>query len=780
MYEEEQDEQLIAYQQAEQLEDLEVNLGFWRRAPLSGSLPITDIIKREAYQLMTAFEFNQTRFFIPANQVARENIRYHKGHQYSAEDTIKTLAQNRKPYRFNQIEQFVRQFCGEQRGQRTDMLAIPRTDISATFAEAMNHYMRWVCYKNKWHDTHSDIFLDGIVGGWGVATAYLDPRNPFANPILERVYPFEMMWDIATASNARLDGTNFLWRGNFDTVANMIDQFPESAEIIRRNGGAVDRNMYAFHTTKQPVISSITNRPTLDTTYQTWNDLMNPNMIFRREFYHRRYEHRWVVRDGTTNTEEVFLPNRDGSCPQEAIDFAQAALQFYQDPYIIQEFDVQTPLVSRPFPKQVAYVDKYVFAGSALIFFQTYQTDQYPYKFFIPTWQDGELTSYIESLKDPQRFVNRLLMFIDEEAGGAKGGAVVNKRYLDGSWEDDDIKEYAVQTNPVWITDKDPADFKIEDFIHTYGPPPGRPEAPMLLQHVESLLDRLGGGSNIIGGAAFAGQSGKSAEALTAAAGITHIPVYDKDNFFQEDVGKLIISYAPKLDPSIRMFVTNEYREPSATSFLEHKLGTVFKPEDLDFGIEIAEVIASQDKRERQFAKFAMMMQTTFPNDIAGQQAAMPSLIKNSGLEASEQRDFLTRYEEITAQMNQAAAEQAKFDRDMEVWKMEQGQEKINVSRYGYDVQRELALKLNITGSLEEMGPAAQATMWNKMGIPADPGTIMEDNALQSTMQQAERNIAHANFNALTPKWEREKGSRTAKGVPTPKDRMNRQTPKAK
>lgn len=780
MYEQDIAEPQVTIEQQEQLQDADINLGFWRNMPFSGSLPFDDALERKVFQMMSAFEYNQVQFFIPANILFRENMRYYKGHQYSSEDVIQILAQNRKPYKFNQIEKFVQQFCGEQREQRTDMVANPRTDISATFTEAMNHYMKWVCYMNKWHDAHSDIFEDAIVGGWGVAGAYLDPRNPFAHPILERCYPLEFMWDIRTAKNARLDNTNFLWRGTFETQANMLDQFPEAADKIKRNSGTIDQNMYAYYTIPTPTVSSAANKLTLDTVFDPWYNLLNPQIVFRREFYHRRYEGRWVVRDGNTNTQEEYYANPDGSCPQEAIDFAIASYNFYLEPEIQQQFGGSPQLISQPYWEQVAYVDKYVFAGSALIYYKTFRTDQYPYQFFIPTWKDGELTSYIESLKDPQRFVNRMFMFIDEEAGGAKGGMVVNKRYLDASWNDDDIKEYGVQTNPTWIIDKAPEDFKVEDFIHTYGPPPGRPEAPMLLQHVESILDRLGGGSNIIGTKAFAGQSGRSAEALTANATVTHIPVYDKDNFFQEAVGKLIMSYAPMLDPSVRMYVTNEFKEPVVTSFLEHQLGETFKPEDLDFTVEITEVIASRNEQERKFNKWMTVLQTTLPNDIAAQRAAMPTLVKNSGLEASEQRDFLSEYQAITTQMDKASAEQADFERKMEIWKMQQGEQNIDVKKMGIEVQKELGTRLNFTGDFNELGPAAQATLWNKVGVPAHPGTILQDNALQSQFDQAKRDVAQSHFNALTPKWEKEKGARSAKGVETPKDRKNRQTPKAK
>lgn len=779
------EEQIAEIQEGEQLTDLSVNLGFTpNRVPLSDSLPINMIIEREALQMVSAFEYNQVRFFIPANRIAHENIRYYNGHQYSQADLSAVLGQNRKPYQFNQIEKFVDQFCGEQRTQRTDMTTIPRTDISATFSESMNHYMRWVCQSNKWHDSHSDIFRDGIVAGWGVAGAYLDPRNPFAHPMLERISPFQFMWDVATASNARLENTNFLWRGNFDTMANMMDQFPDQADLIRRNAGTVDQNMYAYYTIDQPVISAPANSLQLDNTFYTWNNLMNPNMVFRREFYHRRYEHRWVVRDGITNTEEDFMPNPDGSCPQEAFDFAEAAYLFYQEPTIVEEFmapfGIQAPLISEPFRKQCSFIDKYVFAGSALIYRNTYRSDQYPYKFFIPKWYDGELTSYIESMKDPQRFLNRLYMFIDERAGGFKGGVVVNKKYLDPSWQDADIVEYGIQTNPVWLVDKDPQDYPIEQFVHTYGPPQNGPEASELLNRVGAEIDRMGGGANLVGYQESSGQSGRSSEALIAQATLTHIPIYDKDNFFQEDVGKLIISYAPMLDPSVRMFVTDEYKNPVATSFLEHKLGTVFKPEDLDFSIEITEVVASKNEQERRFNKLAMVLQTVLPNDIAATRAAIPMLMKNTGLEASERKEFLENYARENEAMAKAAQEQAQFEREMEQWKMQQGQENIEVKKEALQVQRELGTKFNVTADFTELGPLTKASILNRQGVAAHPSMVWQDDAAKAQMDRVVRNTAQSDFNKLTPQWEKDKGNRADKGVQTPKDRKNRTTPKTK
>lgn len=769
-------------EQIEQLQDLRYSQGFInpsRPASYVGAGGITEAIRREATSRIGMFETNNFTFFKAANSCWRENDNYYMGHQYSPTDLALTLKQGRKPYKFNLIQKFIEQFLSEQRTQRTAMIARPLTELSEQFADVMSHYMQWVCQTNRWDDSHSDIVRDGIVGGWGVAGAWLNPRDPLTAPYVGRQFPLEFMWDVNSATNARLANTNFMWRGGFVSVTDLIDEYPDQKDVIISNIGSLDRNMYAYYTRKEPVVSSTANQPALDYKFSMFNQVYWQDIIFRREFYHRRYEKRWVVRDGVSGTHKTFLPDGNGECPMEAINFAKSVYQFYMNPQIRQMFGIVQPLVTAPFEAEVAYIDRYVFAGSTMIDMKTYESDRYPYVMFIPLYYDGELTSYMESLKDPQRYVNRMFSFLDERAGGPKNGIVVNKRYLDDQqWNDQQIENKFTDTNPVFIVDKDPEDFTLEQFIKPFAPAPPSPQADKLLADSLQFVDRIGGGANLVGSQAFAGQSGKSATVLSQQGSGSHLLIYDKDNFFQEDVGELIMSYAPYIDPTVRMYITDEYDEPIGTSFLSNNIGTIFQASDIKYSVEITETQPSRSRMEQQFQQTMMVMQTVLPGDPLAAQAMMPILLKNSGMPPKDRKQFLQTYQALQQAQSQAAGQQQQFEQQVELQKLQNTQDSTKAKLQVAQIQREPRLNVGLTGDLSQMGPMSKASTFSALGIPATPGVMLQDDALKSTLDLAVQNKYHQEYNKNTPSWEKDKGSRAAKGIQTPKDRMNRSKPK--
>jgi len=56
----------------------------------------------------------------------------------------------------------------------------------------------------------------------------------------------------------------------------------------------------------------------------------------------------------------------------------------------------------------------------------------------------------------------------------------------------------------------------------------------------------------------------------------------------------------------------------------------------------------------------------------------------------------------------------------------------------------------------------------------ADPLRVLEDKALNAAFDQDVANVQQENFNKRVPAWQRESGSRAAKGVSTPKDKRQR------
>lgn len=771
-----------AVQSQEILQDTADNRG--QKIPIRSAQPINTRIAREIYERMEAFEFKQRIYFGRWNENARETLDYHQGHHWSVQDMTDILMQGRKPYEFPIVRSFAQAIIGEQIQQRTDMRCVPKTGISEDFTEAMNHYLRWALQINNWQATASDIYRDGVIIGVGVTGVSMDYNDPFGRPKIEQCYPFEFMWDIQTARDSCLNGIKELWRGTLVPVSEAIDEFPEAREQILKTAGSVDRFMYAYQTMKKPKIKAPANKLYLDATVNTWS-VYNRDMVFRREFYVRRYEPRWVVRDGETNTESDFPQTQQGY--SDAMAYAKTTYNFYLHPQILQQFQITSvtdpatgqqvpqPLISEPYKKNVCFVDKYVFFGTTLVYSRTVRTETLPYKFFVPEFYYGDLTSHMEHGKGLQRYVNRMAMFIDEGASGMKGGTVTNKAYLDDNkWTDDQIRRFSVQPNPNWIVDKDPSEFPIEQFIKTYPSSFNPQQASELLRLAKDNVSDMFGGPNAIGLQAFAGQSGRDAKEMHDQASVKTLPLLDKWGSTQSQVGEELIARSQDLNPSVEMYVTNEYLEPEKTSFAAHNLGEIFTPMDLSYSVEIEEVVASQTEQARKYAQLTTVMQTLLPGDPDAAGAMLPMILQNANIDPSDRREFLNNYNQAKQARQQAEAAQQQQENDVEQHKLAQEDARIAIKAKEQDFIEQNNPKISMVIKPENTPSAMMATIMQKAGIAADPKTIMQDRAVHTLFEQDKADLAQKHFDRLTPSWQRQSGNRAAKGTMTPKNKNAR------
>lgn len=757
-------EQLLHDQEI--LQDFADTRGTYVARPVSASDNIDESISREAYERLEWFEFRNRQFFMRWNENFRETMNYLNSHQWNTDQQADFISQGRKPYVFNEIGTFFQAMLGEQITQRTEARVSPKTDISENFAEAMNHYLHWVFQENRYQHTLSGVFRDGVGPGLGVVSTMLDPRNPFEQVKIEQCFPLEFMWDTMTAT-PEISDSDFIWRGRFTSVGAACDEYPEFKEQIARHAGTLDRYMYAWNTIRKPMVASPANKLWTDSPVNSWSYL-NRDMVFMREFYHRRYEHRWVVRDGTTNTEAHFQTQ------QEAQDFAESTYWFYKQPVIMQNFGVSEPMISEPFERQCPFIDKYVFFGSQLCFRKTYKTETYPYKFYAPTEWHGDLTSKMEHGKGPQRFINRIMAFVDEIASGWKGGVAINRAYLDDSMTDDDIRQYGVQSNPMWIVNKEPESFPLENFVKPIPVQQTGQLAGYLLQALKDNIDKMFGGANAIGLEAFAGQSGKSASELSSRASRQNVPLYDKLRWFSREVAEQAMYYSQSLDPSVQMYVTDEYGDSASTSFLQHQLGTIFQPEDLSFSVDITEQSASQGEREAEYDRLNMLAQTVLPKDPMAIQALMPILLKNSNVDPRDRKQFQQTYAQLSNAQAQAGQDQVEFEREMEMKKLDIELMRLQVKKYEIEQTAQNTTRLMLSGKMEDLNPAEKATYLQKLGMDADPETVLQDMAVGGLFKQQVRDVAQSHFDALTPAWQKAAAKNSAKGVETPKDRKNR------
>ncbi len=534
--------------------------------------------------------------------------------------------------------------------------------------------------------------------------------------------------------------------------------------------GGLDQRSYALQTMVKPKVHA----PQSDIFGQyEWpgKQIWSYDNIFIREFYARSSKDKFVIYDGITGDKQPF------DTEEEAIEWGTWLFNFYSQPAVQVLYDLFqedgvpiTPPISRPKFEKCKYVTQSVFAGPSLVHWQEFETDSIPYKAFIPQFYDGDLTSHFEQGKAPQRMWNRLMAAVDERESGPKPGVAINAHYLPPDWDEDKIRDFWVQMNPMLIINKNDQNFDWEKVIHQM---PGAPKDAglyNLMGQMQLTLDNLFGGPNSRGQQAFAGQSGKSAEALMASASNQLIPIWDKNNFFQKEVGLEAIALMKHLDPAVRMSVTDEFDERINSSLQEFGVKNV---EDLSYSIHVSTVVASPTKQAEDLGRLTFVMQTMSDE---GQEDLIPDVVQNI-LPPSQYRKYMQR----RAAREEGQAKAAQAAQQFEIW--ERTTKLNNETLRLQNQEREISWKeqnqpkISIGGKPGDYPVGLLSQIMNNAGPgygEYEPGPVLVDRAVQATFDQDVANVGQRDFNRLTPPWQRKEGSRGPKGTMTPKDKKQR------
>lgn len=733
-----------------------------------------------AREEIDSFEFQMVPFFQPRAEIHRENFRYYQSHQWSDEDIRVHLQQKRKPYAVNIIRTYFKTLLGEQRSQRTDFRAVPMNPLVEEKTDGMNHFLRWFARKNNWNDVGSDIFRDGVIGGVGVAGVMRDYNDPFAFVACDRFYPLQFMWDIPSAKDPLLKGTKYLERMDYVDLSQAIDEFPQWAEEIRSNAGYQgDRYLFSQQALPRPMIHAPANQLQYPITYNPYLYQAFRNYIFKREFYRRRYERKFCVRDGTRSIVRYFDLSAQGY--DKAVDFVKESLDYYANPDIAQMLAQRNKqvLITAPYEQNAPYIDKLVFFGQKLVQVVSSQQDSFPYKFYIPEWIDGELTSEFEHGKGLQRYINRVTSFLDQSASGVKGITVYNKKYFDDKWTSDKIRQEIVSSNPVLEFDVEDPDFDVRKVFSNIAPPADGQKASVLAETMKGELMQMFGGPNAIGQSAFAGQSGKNAAELHAQASVRNIPLYDKWRGFQAQVGEEGLKQAAFMDETVQQVIRGDYGEIVQSSFVDANIS----PQDaLEFEVDIDEVVASPSERASRLQQLTIIAQTN--EEIA--QVVAPMMIEDLGLDFAQKK----RIADGLAQSAQARADQSQHERNMEEREMalrEKTQaDQAESKRRELDILAANMTKLSISAKADGTTPSAiLSELLNKGGVAADPAGVASDMVAHRVINTDLNTLDQKAYDANMPEYEKDaiKNKVAVKktgGTTTPKDRRARSGKKNK
>jgi len=160
---------------------------------------------------------------------ALEDFRFRDGDQYTDDEKKFLEAESRPHVVFNRTGVLVDAVVGSEIGNRREVRYVPREMSDTKGNELLTSSAEWFRDQCDAEDEESEAFKDTVTAGMGWTDTRLDiETNPQGDAKVERINPFEMVWD-ASASKANLVDTERRWRVRKYSMKKAMGMFPDVA-----------------------------------------------------------------------------------------------------------------------------------------------------------------------------------------------------------------------------------------------------------------------------------------------------------------------------------------------------------------------------------------------------------------------------------------------------------------------------------------------------------------------------------------------------------------------
>jgi hypothetical protein len=708
------------------------------------------------------FEQRHVPIFTAINEYHNQNVDFALLSRQWTDDERQVFAdQGLLPYINNTMRSFALHALGEKMGQRTEWKARAKRPEHDAYATAANIGMNWAARVSKWKMSEQYVYRDAMVGCRGVAGVRRDPKNPMGGILLERYRPQEFMWDVATARDPRLTGTKYMERVYLDTRTNMMCEFPEWANEIMTHTAP---GMWGLHFSTlqamiQPKIDAPTGSGGFATVFQPLSTNVWRDQILRREFFRRHPLKKYRVVDGYRKKIIDFYT------ADQATAWMRATREYWKNILAANGMDGVEPMVSDVQPVFVDVIERVMLAGNIVLRVEEFGQDMFPYHFFVPEWIDGSITSFFGHGKDHQRIINRMYTRIDQAAGGVKGKAIVNRWALQQEYTQQELDaNLASDTAPLYVNI--PPGMSMDEVIKITGTPSIGELPTMLLRMSMEGQQQMFGGLNAIGQEQSSQESGRAVMARQSAASVAMIPYEEEFACFKEDVGKALIQQVQSLDHvTLSAIIDQAPNDPDAITARDILLFGDQSLREIDLDIEITQVAASPSTRDRRLQQTSFVMAQS--PELA--KYLLPSFMEDADMDEDVRRKVMEAMQADQQQEQQAAQQEFQHKQWLET-------QELDLKHMDRILRmKELSIKETPPPTLAASmkiapSPAIEATVFNRLGMPADPLGMMQDKAMMALFEQQVRNMVQDEFNKRVPVWEKQSGRSTSNGVSSPQD----------
>ncbi len=737
------------------LQNLILEAGYWLNSSelsyYQDQRARAEAIQSYGLEMLRNFEFRSIPQFQAVGRNGTETVQFYLGNHWSPEDEAFRIDSGMKPYSWPSFKPLVNAFLGEMVAQQTDYRTIPLNTRSEPRVEVANKALQWVAQSNRIPAIKIDAARDAVLYGYSVIGTRMHPMDPQGAIQIFRVRPEEVMFDLNSATDSTLANVKHFWRGTWQDRVRLAAEFPEwRNEILRPSGLFVATSGFEMgYTMIRPKVRTPAGDNHVTTATDPQMDMMYGRLLFKREFYVRRWVDRLVVTDP--------FAGRTYNCTSQQQAASQQLLleQYYSKTQLWG--NMSESLRMRVFsarPAMVEVIDQLIFIGDQLVRINSDDEGGLPFVPCCPEFYDGSLGAYFEQAKDPQRWEDRLMAAIDDREAGAKGGMVINEQWIKGPWNtDQEMRDFFNQPNwKIVINEQDP-EFNIDRAIKYVVPPPDNQNYDALLRYVSQINVNSYGGQNRQGLAAFAGQSGKSAEELRSAGSTLTMSVVQKIAESDRLVGMRVLYLLQYLHPAVQMRTYDEDLQPVFFSLLDQGMESLG---DYDFDVEVKQILASPSERQARIKRIENILGYD-PSLIEG---VLPFLLKNSDIDYTERQQIEQFVNDRVKARNQEAADNMKMAKDKVQGDLDTQKGNLTIKAREQAWLEQNAPKTTLTGKLS-MDPLMTADLinWaaeNVRGFAAHPAMIIAGQAAKDLLEQRKLTMQQVEEDAHTPQYKKD------------------------
>lgn len=360
-------------------------------------------------ELMTPFTVDELRTFLDTAfpyfeekwTEGEDNERRWLGKNFTKKQEQQIRNQGRQPYSFGQARTKANRIIGIQEEQRTQFNISasqdPDDEIKAELAKLQTHGVE---LRSEFPFLESYIFTCGTSIKHGVTKMCLDYTNVFPRVAVSEVDWRNFMWDrnmTAYSLNARNNGA--LWVCEIDT---------EYRKLIEQRYGYKSKLISQL---TEGSFSTFEGRKKINYYVRESNSDHNYDVISLFNFYIKTPRKCWYVIFPDTaklngNTSVIESKHRTKKDAEER-------LRELQIPYLLQGLPAEGDIEDRD---ELGY-DRYVFTYDKILEYEETDLEMFPYDLFRSIHLGDDYCSFMDLLKDVQKWYDRFIMQIDYALG---------------------------------------------------------------------------------------------------------------------------------------------------------------------------------------------------------------------------------------------------------------------------------------------------------------------------------------------------------------------------